>query len=38
MNDKEPFCIVKYKDGNCQLFNQKEFEVYSLSLQSKLQD
>lgn len=36
MNDKEPFCLVKYTDGNCQLFNQREFEVYSLSLPSKL--
>ena len=22
LNDKEPFCIVKFKDGNCQLLNQ----------------
>jgi hypothetical protein len=38
MNHKEPFCLVKYTDGNCQLFNQLEFEVYSLAAPSKLQE
>lgn len=38
MNQKEPFCIVKYTDGNCQLFNQTQFEVYMLSSPAKLQE
>ena len=37
MNEKEPFCIVKYNDGNCQLFNQIQFEVYALLPTNKLQ-
>jgi hypothetical protein len=36
MNEKEPFCIVKYSDGNCQLFNQTEFEIYALGSLTKL--
>ena len=37
MNEKEPFCIVKYNDGNWQLFNQIQFEVYALLPTNKLQ-
>lgn len=36
MNEKEPFCIVKYSDGNCQLFSQMEFEIYALGSLTKL--
>lgn len=36
MNEKEPFCLLKYKDGNCQLFNQAEFENYAITLPSKI--
>ena len=38
MNDKQPFCIVKYNDGNCQLFNQVQFEVYTLQTMNKLME
>lgn len=38
MNEKEPFCIIKFNDGNCQLLNQTEFEVFSLGLAPKMQE
>lgn len=30
--------MVKYKDGNCTLFNQIQFEVFSLTHPAKLQE
>lgn len=38
MNETEPFCIVKYTDGNSQLFNQAEFEIYVLSNALKIHE
>lgn len=38
MNNTEAFCIVKYTDGNCQLFNQIQFELYMLGSLSKLEE
>lgn len=38
MNEKEPFCIIKFNDGNCQLLNQTEFEALALPPAPKLHD
>jgi hypothetical protein len=38
INEKEPFCLIKYNDGNCQLLNQAEFEVFSLVPLPKMQE
>jgi len=30
MNDKEPFATIRYSQGNFQLLNKKEFELFSI--------
>lgn len=30
MNDREPFATIRYNQGNYQLLNQKEFEMFSI--------
>jgi hypothetical protein len=37
MNEREPFCLVAYHDGNCQLLNQLEFQLFALQPLSNIQ-
>lgn len=38
MNEKEPFSLVMYNDGNCQLLNQLELEIFTMQKQATIME